>query len=109
MKLLSNAVLFTALLGLVSGVAAETERDCLMKGTVYKSDHGGEPSTEVKFHSIDDYDGDSRCRMRKGKKLEFQLPADSRLEEAPSGSEVEYRYRTDESGNSSTELIRVGA
>jgi hypothetical protein len=40
--------------------------------------------------------------------MEFKLPSDNRVKDAPDGSEVQYRYRTDEAGGSNTELISVG-
>jgi hypothetical protein len=41
--------------------------------------------------------------------MEFKLPADTRVKDAPDGSEVQYRYRQDNRGQSTTELINVGA
>ena len=62
----------------------------------------------VNIDSISKYDEESRCNVRRGQKLEFKLPQDSRLQEAPSGSLVKYRYRTDNSGESNSELISIG-
>lgn len=87
---------------------ADAEKDCLLKGTVQHGTHGGQ-DTMVKIHSVSKYDEDSRCRVRRGQKMEFKLPQDTRVQEAPDGSAVEYRYRTDESGESNAELISVGA
>jgi hypothetical protein len=47
--------------------------------------------------------------VRRSQKMEFKLPPDTRLKDAPSGSDVKYRYRTDESGQSNAELISTGA
>lgn len=88
---------------------AESEKDCLLKGTVQHGEQAGQDSTMVKIHSVSRYDEESRCRVRRGQKMEFKLPQDTRVQEAPSGSEVQYRYRTDESGKSNAELISVGA
>ncbi len=88
---------------------AESEKDCLLKGTVQHGDQAGQSTTMVKIHSVTKYDEDSRCRVRRGQKMEFKLPQDTRVQQAPSGSEVQYRYRTDESGESNAELISVGA
>mgnify|MGYP003131772193 CR=1 FL=1 len=41
--------------------------------------------------------------------MEFKLPADTRLKNAPAGSTVKYRYRQHEDGSSKTELVSVGA
>ena len=41
-------------------------------------------------------------------KLEFKLPEDPRLQDAPAGATVKYRYQRDEEGESRTELISVG-
>ncbi|GAB5451685.1 MAG: hypothetical protein Hals2KO_20130 [Halioglobus sp.] len=62
----------------------------------------------VKIHSVSRYDEEARCKVRRGQKLEFKLPQDTRIQDAPDGSEVQYRYRSDDSG-SSAELISVGA
>ena len=81
-----------------------------MAGTVIVLGAGAaEGTTQVKIHSISRYDEESRCSVRRGQKMEFKLPQDNRVQEAPSGSEVEYRYRQDDAGESSAELIRVGA
>lgn len=88
---------------------ADSEKDCLLKGTVQHGEQAGQASTMVKIHSVSRYDEDSRCRVRRGQKMEFKLPQDTRVQEAPSGSEVQYRYRTDDSGESNAELISVGA
>ena len=99
--------LSTAALLAVPGLAlAEPEKDCLLEGTVYKS---GEDQTRVKFHSAKRYEKDSNCRVRKGEKMEFKLPEDPRLERAPSGSSVKYRYQENKDGSSKTELVSVGA
>lgn len=99
--------LSTAALLAVPGLAlAEPEKDCLLEGTVYKS---GEDQTSVKFHSAKRYEKDSNCRVRKGEKMEFKLPEDPRLEQAPSGSSVKYRYQENKDGSSKTELVSVGA
>ena len=109
MNLLNKTLLFSVLvLGVpLTGVAGE--KDCLLQGTVQ---HGGgivEGTTQVKIHSISKYDEKSRCSVRRSQKMEFKLPQDTRLKEAPSGSEVKYRYRTDDTGQSRAELISVGA
>jgi len=47
--------------------------------------------------------------VRRGEKLEFKLPPDTRLKDTPAGSDVKYRYRTDDAGQTDTQLISVGA
>jgi len=94
----------------VAGVAwAGPEKDCLLTGTVTHGDQPGVDNTSVKIHSVSKYDDSANCRVRSGQKLEFKLPADSRLQEAPSGSEVKYRYQDDGAGSTSTSLISVDA
>ena len=89
---------------------ADTTKDCMLEGTVQKgSGDTAEQNVSVKFHSVEKYDQDANCRVRRGQKMEFQLPDDPRLNEADSGSEVKYRYRTDSDGNAKTELLSVGA
>tara|TARA_R110002110_G_scaffold91264_2_gene237422 strand:- start:37557 stop:37874 length:318 start_codon:yes stop_codon:yes gene_type:complete len=105
MKINTQLVVLAALLIPLSGTAADG-RDCLLEGTVHKAPND-EP--RVKFHSMEKYDSDSRCRVRNDEKLQFKLPADPRLEAAPSGSAVKYRYRNDNEGQPKAELISVGA
>jgi hypothetical protein len=88
---------------------AGSEKDCLLEGTVYKSGDAGQEQTDVKFHSAERYDKDANCRVRRGEKMEFKLPTDSRLEDAPSGSSVKYRYQQEQDGSSTAELVSVGA
>ncbi len=87
---------------------AAGEKDCLLQGTVQHGEQAGQETTMVDIHSISQYDDESRCNVRRGQKLEFKLPQDSRLKEAPSGSEVKYRYRTDNNGEANSELISIG-
>ena len=84
------------------------DKDCMLEGTVYKSGEGVE-NTKVQFHSMEKYDEDANCRVRKDEKVDFKLPTDPRLEEAPSGSKVRYRYQENADGERSTKLISVGA
>ena len=104
----SKTLVFSVIFLVVPVVMAEDERDCLLEGTVQHGKQAGQESTMVKIDSISKYDEESRCTVRRGQKLEFKLPQDSRLQEAPSGSSVKYRYRTDNSGESNSELISIG-
>jgi hypothetical protein len=106
-KPIALLTLSTLMLG-AGHLSAETARDCLLTGTVEKSTRAGEEVVNVKFHSMEKYDEDAKCRVRKRDKLEFRLPADPRLKDAPAGSEVEYRYREDSEGGTRTDLLRVG-
>ena len=106
MKKLLQTVTLATLVG--TSPLALAEKDCLLEGTVEKSGSGAEQSTMVKIHSVKKYDDASRCRVRRGEKLEFKLPSDDRLESAPSGSEVKYRYRSN-NGGANAELISVDA
>ena len=103
-KTLAIAVVFAA----SPAAFAESEKDCLLTGTVQHGDSADKSATSVKIHSVSRYDENSRCRVRRDQKMEFKLPADNRVKGAPDGSEVQYRYRTDEAGGSNTELISVG-
>ena len=93
----------------LAGQAAEPSRDCMLEGTVYKSGQTGQESTSVKFHSVGKYEKGSSCRMRRGEKLDFKLPEDSRLDEAADGTAVKYRYQQNKDGSSKTELVSIGA
>ncbi len=107
MKTIAKAITIIALSATAAAVQADSSKDCLLEGTVYKTERGGEESTKVKFHSVSKYDEDAKCRVRRNEKMQFKLPDDPRLKEAPGGSAVKYRYR-EEDGSSSTELISVG-
>jgi hypothetical protein len=109
MKIVKPIVL--SLVFLLPGLAvhAENGRDCMLEGTVLKDDQAANDSARIKIHSVSRYDGDSNCRVRRDEKLEFKLPADTRVQQAPDGSRVKYRYRTDGEGGSQAELISVGA
>lgn len=97
-------------LAATGSIADNTSRDCMLEGTVQKPQGGGDTGEEVnvKFHSVSKYDQDSNCRVRRGEKMEFKLPADPRLKDAPPGSSVKYRYQTDGEGTTKTELISIG-
>ena len=108
MSAFSKTMVLSVLFLAVPIAMAEGERDCLLEGTVQHGTQAGQQSTMVKIDSISKYDEESRCNVRRGQKLEFKLPQDSRLQEVPSGSSVKYRYRTDNSGESKSELISIG-
>ena len=105
MKLQPTAIILASVLTATPMAMASSEKDCRLKGTVERS---ADADPQVKIHSISRYDKDSHCRVRRGQKLEFKLPQDSRLNTAPAGSEVEYRYRSGDEGESA-ELIRIDA
>ena len=107
MRKVIAAIFATAVVAAPGLAMAEPSKDCLLEGTVYKS--GQDQQTGVKFHSAKKYDEDANCRVRRGEKMEFKLPEDPRLKEAPSGSTVKYRYQEQEDGSSKTELVSVGA
>ncbi len=108
MKSFSKSLMFCALVLAVPFALADDAKDCMLQGTVQHGEQAGQNTTMVKIDSISKYDAQSRCKVRRGQKLEFKLPPDSRLQEVPSGSEVKYRYRTDGSGESNSELISIG-
>ena len=105
----SKIVVLTALLSAASVVLADSEKDCLLQGTVVHGEQTGQGMTTVKINSISKYDEDARCNMRRGQKMEFKLPEDARLKDAPSGSGEKYRYRTYDDDQPSAELISIGA
>jgi hypothetical protein len=110
---MKTSIKLVATLALSIGTAsafADSSKDCMLEGTVQKgSSSSGEQNVSVKFHSVEKYDQDANCRVRRDQKMEFQLPDDPRLKDADAGSQVKYRYRTDGDGNAKTELISVGA
>lgn len=98
----------TALMLAATGLHAEPAKDCLLEGTVLRSATGGEDNVEVRFHSMKQYEPGARCRNRRNEKVEFRLPDDPRLQDAPDGSAVKFRYREERDGESRTDLISVG-
>jgi hypothetical protein len=101
----------TAMLALSMGTSlalADTTRDCMLEGTVQKGSAGNGEQVNVKFHSAEKYDADANCRVRKGEKMEFKMPADPRLKDADAGSQVKMRYRQESDGSTKAELISVG-
>jgi hypothetical protein len=104
----SKTLILSTLFLVVPLGMAGGERDCLLEGTVQHGKQAGQDTTMVEIDSISNYDETSRCKVRPGQKLEFKLPPDRRLQEVPSGSSVKYRYRTDNSGESKSELISIG-
>jgi hypothetical protein len=108
MNPLLKSMIIPALFMAIPLVMADSEKDCLLEGTVLHGEQAGQDTTRVKIHSISKYDAESRCNVKRSQKMEFKLPPDPRLKDAPSGSDVKYRYRTDESGQSETQLISVG-
>jgi hypothetical protein len=109
MNALFRTIIFPALVLTSPFIFADSAKDCLLEGTVLHGEQAGQDTTSVQIHSISKYDEDSRCTVRRGQKLEFKLPPDTRLKDAPSGSDVKYRYRTDDAGQPDTQLISVGA
>tara|TARA_R110000823_G_scaffold27609_18_gene80514 strand:+ start:1568 stop:1897 length:330 start_codon:yes stop_codon:yes gene_type:complete len=109
MSITKQLFVVTALAVAAPALSVAAEKDCLLKGTVVHGEQAGQEATMVKIHSVSRYDEEARCRVRDGRKMEFKLPSDQRVQEAPSGSEVHYRYRTDGQGDDSAELIHVGA
>jgi hypothetical protein len=109
MNTINKTLIFTIFFLSVPLAMADSEKDCLLQGTVQHGDQAGQDTTMVEIHSISKYDEESSCKMRRGQKMEFKLPQDTRLKDAPSGSDVQYRYRTDGSGESNAELISIGA
>ena len=109
MTILNKVLVVTAALSVAPMALGETEKDCLLKGKVVHGEQAGQSTTMVQIHSVSRYDEEARCRVRRGQKMEFKLPQDSRVKDAPAGSEVKYRYRTDDTGQGKAELISVGA
>jgi hypothetical protein len=108
MKTFSKTLILSTFFLAAPLAMADSEKDCLLQGTVQHSKQAGQDTTMVKIDSISKYDEESHCKVRPGQKLEFKLPPDTRLQEVPSGSSVKYRYRTDNSGESNSELISIG-
>ncbi|MEM1112665.1 MAG: hypothetical protein AAGI11_12215 [Pseudomonadota bacterium] len=109
MKLIYKTFFTIAIVGASITAQAETTKDCMLKGTVQRSGEGTEERVGVKFHSMERYDTEANCRQRRGEKMQFKLPSDPRLQDAPAGTDVEFRYREDDKGNAETQLLSVGA
>lgn len=109
MKIFSRSMIISLLVCVSPLVFADGAKDCLLEGTVQHGEKAGQDATTVKIHSISQYDDQSRCQVRRDQKMQFKLPPDPRLKDAPDGSDVKYRYRSDGTGQSETQLISVGA
>lgn len=110
MKPFLKTMILPALIFASPLIIADSGKDCLLEGTVLHGEQAGQETTTVKINSISKYDENSRCNVKRDQKMEFKLPPDTRLKDAPSGSDVKYRYRTDGSGQpAQTQLISVGA
>lgn len=107
MKLKTHLMAFAAMSALAVSAQADGARDCLLKGTLDKPARGETEFMDVHFYSARKFDKSSRCRIRKGEKLRFKIPDDPRIDSAPDGAKVEYRYREDNDGKVSAELIKV--
>ena len=109
MKTIQTIISAVLLATLTMAAQAENPRDCMLEGSVHRSDSAdGQDSVKVRFHSASKYEEGATCRMRRGEKLEFRLPDDPRLQDAPEGSKVKARYQRNSEGESTTELISVG-
>jgi hypothetical protein len=109
MKKYCRTALVVCLATTSMAIIADEGRDCLLKGTVQGNEGNAESVAKVRFHSMGKYDENAKCRVRRNEKMQFKLPDDPRLKEAPPGSTVKFRYREDEQGGSTTELLSVGA
>ena len=109
MKTITYAFAIAALVATGSAAQAAGEKDCLLEGKVVHQQSDAEKATMVQIHSVSRYDEASRCSVRRNQKVEFKLPKDTRLNDAPSGSDVQYRFQSDGDGNDTVELISIGA
>ena len=62
-----KALALSAALAATPVAFAETEKDCLLKGTVQHGEQAGQGTT-VKIHSVSQYDEETRCRVRRGQR-----------------------------------------
>lgn len=110
MKILTNGVTVFLSSLLVCAVAqAETPAsDCLLTGTV-KQSAADENKVYVAFRSARPAEQGAKCKVHRNEKLQFKVPADSRINAAPPGSKVEYRYTEDRDHADSWELQSISS
>jgi len=87
-------------------LCAEPVRDCVLEGTVKKTD-ADENQVFVAFHSYRPAEEGAPCNIRRSEKLHFKQPSGSRLDSVKPGSKVEYRYIEDREEGNSWELRNV--
>jgi len=110
MKILTNgvAVFLSSLLVCAVAKAETPVSDCLLTGTV-KQSAADENKVYVAFRSARPAEPGAKCKMPRKDKLQFKVPADSRINAAPPGSKVEYRYSEDREQEGSWELRSISS
>ncbi len=101
-------LLLAPLMALTTVSYAEPVRDCIMEGTLKKNPQDSD-KVYVAFHSAKPAEDGANCRLRRREKLQFKAPADSGINSAPAGSQVEYRYTEDAEGSQSWKLRKVSS
>ncbi|MCX2980099.1 hypothetical protein EYC98_04375 [Halieaceae bacterium IMCC14734] len=93
---------------MAAGASAETNRDCVLEGTV-KKQQSDSNKVYVAFHSYKAAEDGANCHIRKGEKLDFKQPAGSDITSAKPGAKVEYRYTEDREDGDRWKLRKVSS
>ena len=101
---LAFAVILAPLLMLPVGAAAEVTRDCVVEGTVKRTESEAD-RVYVSFHSAKPAEEGAPCRINRREKLRFK--GDSTLADAEPGTRVKYRYTEDSEKGSSWKLQKA--
>lgn len=101
---LIHAVILAPLLALPVGAVAEVKRDCLVEGTVKRTESDAD-RVYVSFHSAKPAEEGAPCRLRSREKLKFKGSSD--LADAEPGTRVKYRYTEDSEKGSSWKLQKA--
>lgn len=104
------------LLGITSALAlilatqahAEITQDCILEGTVNQTRAGsGSEEVHLVFRTAE-RGKEAPCRMSRvdrSRRIQFKVPSDNDIVDAPHGSKVKYRYTEDVEGKHQWRLI----
>ncbi|TXS91386.1 hypothetical protein FV139_16830 [Parahaliea maris] len=109
MKTLIKVITLTVLPLFAAGTWAEVTQDCIVEGTVDKQkarEHGKD--VYVAFHSASRASDDANCRLnRRSNRVEFKQPKDAKINSAPDGAKVKYRYTEEDNKKGEWKLLDV--
>ncbi len=108
MKTVMKALILTTLPLFAAGTWAEVTQDCILEGTVdkKKAERMGR-DVYIAFHSASRAEEGSECKLNRRNRVEFKEPKNARIESAPDGAKVKYRYTEKENQEGEWELMGV--
>ncbi len=95
-------------LALTAQAHAEITQDCILEGTVKQTrTASGSEKVRLVFRTAERGE-EAPCRMsraERSRRIQFKVPSDSDIVEAPHGAKVKYRYTEDVDGRRQWRLI----